>query len=112
MPDLSIVIGDDKAVPPGDFPINFSIILDLKDDLVGVVDPAGKEAVGLGVLVFGVVPVDEGAGKDTASLLLPGVAVAEPAGFLSRNPKVNLRFSFGDVCCEFSVETGVELLRP
>ena len=111
---MSIVIGDDKAAPPGDFPINFSIILDLKDDLVGVVDPAGKGAVGLGVLVLGVVPVHEGAGAGavTASLLLPGVAAAEPAGFLSRNPKVNLRFSLGDVCCEFSVETGVELLRP
>ena len=94
---MSIVIGDDKAVPPGDFPINFSIILDLKDDLVGVVDPAGKGAVGLGVLVLGVVPVDEGGGNDvTASLLLPGVAVVEPAGFLSRNPKVNLRFSLKD----------------
>ena len=110
---MSIVIGDDKAAPPGDFPINFSIILDLKDDLVGVVDPAGKGAVGLGVLVLGVVPVDEGVGNDvTASLLLPGVAVADPAGFLSKKPKVNLRFSLGDVCCEFSVETGVELLRP
>ena len=111
---MSIVIGDDKAAPPGDFPINFSIILDLKDDLVGVVDPAGKGAVGLGVLVLGVVPVDDGAaGNDvTASLLLPGVAVADPAGFLSKKPKVNLRFSLGDVCCEFSVETGVELLRP
>ena len=111
---MSIVIGDDKAAPPGDFPINFSIILDLKDDLVGVVDPAGKGAVGLGVLVLGVVPVEEGAAGDdvTASLLLPGVAVVEPAGFLSKKPKVNLRFSLGDVCCEFSVETGVELLRP
>ena len=95
---MSIVIGDDKAAPPGDFPINFSIILDLKDDLVGVVDPAGKGAVGLGVLVLGVVPVEEGAAGDdvTASLLLPGVAVVEPAGFLSRNPKVNLRFSLKD----------------
>ena len=71
LPDLSIVIGDDKAAPPGDFPINFSIILDLKDDLVGVVEPASKGAVGLGVLVLGVVPVDEGAAGDdvTASLL-------------------------------------------
>ena len=66
LPDLSIVIGDDKAAPPGDFPINFSIILDLKDDLVGVVDPAGKGAVGLGVLVLGVVPVDEGVGNVTS----------------------------------------------
>ena len=63
---MSIVIGDDKAAPPGDFPINFSIILDLKDDLVGVVEPAGKGAVGLGVLVLGVVPVDEGAGNVTS----------------------------------------------
>ena len=108
---MSILIGDDKAAPPGDFPMNFSIILDLKDDLVGVVDPAGKGAVGLGVLVLGVVPVDAKTVL-TASLLLPGVAVAEPAGFLSKKPKVNLRFSLGDVCCEFSVETGVELLRP
>ena len=65
---MSIVIGDDKAAPPGDFPINFSIILDLKDDLVGVVEPAGKGAVGLGVLVLGVVPVDEGAAGDVTSL--------------------------------------------
>ena len=64
---MSIVIGDDKAAPPGDFPMNFSIILDLKDDLVGVVDPTGKGAVGLGVLVLGVAPVDEGAGNVTAS---------------------------------------------
>ena len=65
---MSIAIGDDKAAPPGDFPINFSIILDLKDDLVGVVEPAGKGAVGLGVLVLGVVPVDEGAAGDVTSL--------------------------------------------
>ena len=65
---MSIVIGDDKAAPPGDFPINFSIILDLKDDLVGVVEPAGKGAVGLGVLVLGVVPVDEGAAGNVTSL--------------------------------------------
>ena len=91
-------MGVDEA--PGDFPINFSIILDLKDDFVGVVDPAGA-AIGA-VLVLGFKASDE------------DVKFAS-TGFLSKKPKVNLRRSFGVVCCEFcksSVDTGVELRRP
>ena len=96
-------MGVDEAL--GDFPINFSIILDLKVDLVGVVDPA-EAAIGA-VLVFGVIASDEDA--KIASLL------PEATGFLSKNPKANLRRSFGVVCCELcksSVDTGVELRRP
>ena len=37
--ELPIGMGVEDVAPTGDFPINFSIILALKVDLVGVVDP-------------------------------------------------------------------------
>ena len=37
--ELPIGMGVEDVAPPGDFPINFSIILALKVDFVGVVDP-------------------------------------------------------------------------